>query len=51
MVTMFGNIVGAVSTSVVGALIDGRGYGFTFLAISAVTILASALIFAVMSKK
>jgi len=47
-VTMFGNIVGAVSTSVVGALIDHRGFGFTFLAISAATILSSALIAAVM---
>jgi sugar phosphate permease len=48
---MFGNIVGAISTSVVGALIDGRGYGFTFSAITVASILASALIFAVMSKK
>ncbi|MFH2109981.1 MAG: MFS transporter [Candidatus Bathyarchaeota archaeon] len=47
-VTMFGNMVGAVSTSVVGALIDLRGFSFTFLAISAATILSSALIAAVM---
>jgi sugar phosphate permease len=50
LVTMFGNIVGAFSTSVVGALIDGQGYAFTFLGISVVTILASALIFITMSK-
>ena len=50
-VTMFGNIVGAVSTSVVGALIDLRGFSFTFIAISAATILSSALIAAVMSKE
>lgn len=48
---MFGNIVGAVSTSVVGALIDLRGFSFTFIAISAATILSSALIAAVMSKE
>jgi predicted MFS family arabinose efflux permease len=49
-VTVVGNIVGAVSTSVVGALIDLRGYGFTFLAISAATVLSTALIAAVMVK-
>jgi len=49
-VTMVGNIVGAVSTSVVGALIDVRGYGFTFYALSVVTVLISILIFALMSK-
>ncbi|MCB2171306.1 MFS transporter [archaeon] len=51
LVTMFGNIVGAVSTSVVGALIDARGYEFTFYAIAVTTLLASGLIFGVMSKK
>jgi len=50
-VTIVGNIVGAVSTSVVGALIDVRGYGFTFYALSVVTILTSALIFGLMSKQ
>jgi len=47
-VTVVGNIVGAVSTSVVGALIDLRGYGFTFLAVSAATVLSTALIAAIM---
>lgn len=51
LVTMFGNIVGAVSTSVVGALLDARGYEFTFYAIATTTLLASVLIFGVMSKK
>ena len=51
LVTMFGNIVGAVSTSVVGALIDARGYEFTFYAIAVTTLLASGLIFGVMSKR
>ena len=50
-VTIVGNIVGAVSTSVVGALIDLRGYGFTFYALSVVTVLTSALIFSLMSKQ
>ena len=50
-VTIVGNIVGAVSTSVVGTLIDVRGYGFTFYALSVVTILTSALIFGLMSKQ
>jgi predicted MFS family arabinose efflux permease len=50
-VTMFGNIVGAFSTSVVGFLIDNRGYGYTFTAISVATVIASGVIFAVMSKK
>jgi len=49
-VTIVGNVVGAVSTSVVGALIDVRGYGFTFYALSVVTVLTSALIFGLMSK-
>ena len=48
-VTMVGNIVGAVSTSVVGALIDVRGYGFTFYALSIVTVFTSVLIFSLMS--
>jgi predicted MFS family arabinose efflux permease len=49
-VTVVGNVVGAISTSIVGALIDFQGYGFTFLAISAATVLSSALIAAVMGK-
>jgi AAHS family 3-hydroxyphenylpropionic acid transporter len=49
-VTVVGNVVGAVSTSIVGALIDLQGYGFTFLAISAATVISSALIAAVMGK-
>lgn len=51
LVTMFGNIVGAVSTSVVGALLDARGYEFTFYAIAVTTLLTSGLIFGIMSKK
>ena len=50
-VTMVGNIVGAVSTSVVGFLIDTRGYGFTFTSISITTLISCGVIFVVMSKK
>ena len=44
IVTMFGNLVGAVSTSVVGALIDVSGYSLAFLVIAAVTLASSALV-------
>jgi sugar phosphate permease len=44
-VTMIGNTVGAVSTTIVGALIDGYGYGFTFASVAGVTLAASALIY------
>ncbi|MBT3283997.1 MFS transporter [Candidatus Bathyarchaeota archaeon] len=44
VVTMFGNLVGAVSTSVVGALIDSSGYRLAFLVIAGVTVASSALV-------
>lgn len=44
-VTMFGNVVGAVSSSLVGALIDSHGYGFTFTSVAGATLAATALIF------
>ena len=44
-VTMIGSVVGAVSTSLVGALIDGYGYGFTFMSVAGVTLAASAVIY------
>jgi len=44
VVTMFGNLVGAVSTSVVGALIDSSGYSLAFTVIAAVALASSALI-------
>jgi sugar phosphate permease len=44
-VTMIGNTVGAVSTTIVGALIDGYGYGFTFTSVAGVTLAASAVIY------
>jgi sugar phosphate permease len=51
VVTIVGNLVGAVSTAVVGALIDSKGYSFTFLAISVVTLVSSMVIFVTMSKR
>ena len=44
-VTVFGSIVGAASTSLVGALIDLYGYGFTFASVAGVTLAASAVIY------
>ncbi len=44
VVTMFGNLVGAISTSAVGALIDSSGYSHAFIAIAVVTLASSALI-------
>jgi len=44
VVTMFGNLVGALSTSAVGALIDSSGYGFAFTVVATVTLASSALI-------
>jgi sugar phosphate permease len=44
-VTMFGGVVGAVSTSLVGALIDGYGYGLTFASVAGVTLAASVVIY------
>jgi predicted MFS family arabinose efflux permease len=44
VVTMFGNIVGAISTSVVGILIDYWGFGIAFTAIAGVTLVSSAVI-------
>ncbi len=50
IVTMFGNIIGAVSTSIVGALIDAYGFKYAFLVISLITILSSGLFFTVMGR-
>ena len=44
-VTMFGNTVGAISTTLVGALIDSYGYGFTFTSIAGATLAATAAIY------
>jgi predicted MFS family arabinose efflux permease len=44
VVTMFGNLVGALSTSAVGALIDSSGYVFAFTVVAALTLASSALI-------
>jgi predicted MFS family arabinose efflux permease len=44
-VTMLGNMVGVVSTSIVGALIDSYGYGFAFSSIAVVTLAATYIIY------
>ena len=44
-VTMIGNTVGAVSTTLVGAYIDSYGYGSTFTSIAGATLAASAAIY------
>jgi len=44
-VTMVGGVVGAVSTSLVGALIDGYGYALAFTTVAGVTLAASAVIY------
>jgi predicted MFS family arabinose efflux permease len=49
-VTMFGSLVGAASTVVVGALIDLRGFSFTFIAVSAAAVLSSAVVATAMGK-
>jgi len=49
-VTMVGNIVGALSTFIIGALIDFYGYRMALSTIGVTSILASFLIFAVMGR-
>lgn len=49
MVTMAGDLVAAVSTPIVGLLIDARGYGAALQAISASALVAAAVICAIMS--
>lgn len=44
-VTMLGSVVGAVSTSLVGALIDSHGYVFTFASVAGATLAATAVIY------
>jgi sugar phosphate permease len=44
VVTMFGNIVGAISTSLVGALIDSNGYVTTFIIVTFVTLVSGVII-------
>jgi hypothetical protein len=49
-VTMTGNIVGAFSTSLIGYLIDARGYQATLTIVSVTVIVATAFTFASMSR-
>lgn len=50
-VTMVGNIFGALSTSLIGYLIDARGYQTTLTIVSATVILSTAVVFAVMRRE
>jgi sugar phosphate permease len=45
IVTMFGNIVGAFSTSIIGKIIDLKGFGYSFLALSGLAFLSAFLIY------
>ena len=45
IVTMFGNIVGAFSTSIIGKIIDLKGFGYSFLALSVLAFLSAFLIY------
>jgi MFS family permease len=47
-VTMVGNIVGALSTFIIGVLIDGYGYRMALSTIGGLSVFASVLIFVVM---
>jgi predicted MFS family arabinose efflux permease len=47
-VTMVGNIVGALSTFIIGVLIDGYGYKMALSTIGGLSVFASVLIFVVM---
>lgn len=51
VVTMTGNLVGALSTSLVGFLIDTQGYNTALLTISGTMLLATALIYVAMKEE
>ena len=51
VVTMTGNIFGAFSTSLIGYLIDARGYQAALMTVSGLVLVATALIFVVMQEK
>lgn len=51
VVTMTGNLVGALSTSIVGFLIDTQGYNTALLTISGTVLLATALIYMTMKQE
>ena len=51
VVTMTGNLVGAISTPIVGFLIDAYGYNAALLSISATTLIATAVIYLAMKRE
>jgi sugar phosphate permease len=44
LVTMFGNFVGAISTTLIGKLIDIRGFSYSFLLLSLLSLVSAAII-------
>ncbi len=51
VVTIFGNLVGAFSTSLVGALIDAGGYRVALLSMSGVTLAVTAVTFLALGRR
>ena len=51
VVTIFGNLVGAFSTSIVGALIDAGGYRTALLSMSGITIAATVVVYFALGRK
>lgn len=48
LVTIFGNIVGAISTTIIGKLIDLKGFSYSFLLLSVLTFFSAVIIYAVL---
>jgi MFS family permease len=51
VVTIFGNLVGAFSTSLVGALIDAGGYRTALLSMSGITLVTTVVVFFALGRK
>jgi sugar phosphate permease len=51
VVTIFGNLVGAFSTSLVGALIDAGGYRTALLSMSGITLVTTAVVFFALGRR
>ena len=51
VVTIFGNLVGAFSTSIVGALIDAGGYRTALLSMSGITIAATVVVYFALGRR
>jgi sugar phosphate permease len=51
VVTIFGNLVGAFSTSIVGALIDAGGYRTALLSMSGITLVTTVVVFFALGRR